>query len=61
MNKLFLKTPYLSKSSFYFKKTLLAFLLCVTSVAFSQTFDVDGLSYEVNTSEPTTVINKSII
>ena len=37
------------------KKLLLAALLCISSLTFSQTFDFDGFSFSVNTDDPTTV------
>ncbi|WP_298420613.1 BspA family leucine-rich repeat surface protein [uncultured Kordia sp.] len=37
------------------KKVLFVAMLCVYSVTFSQNFDFQGLSYSINTSDPTTV------
>ncbi len=37
------------------KILLLAILLCISSLTYSQTFDFDGFSFSVNTDDPTTV------
>ncbi len=44
-----------SLKSFTLKRLLLVTFLCISSLTFSQTFDFNGLSYSVNTGDPTTV------